>query len=59
MDKFEIKRSTDRQYYFNYVASNGRVIATSERYESKQGAQKGAQVIKDGARTAPIVEENH
>ena len=59
MDKFEIERSTDGQYYFNYVAGNGQVIATSERYVSKQGAQHGAQVIKDGARTAPIVEGNH
>ena len=59
MDRFVIKRSTNDQYYFNYVASNGQVIATSELYVSRENARRGAQVIKDGANLAPIVEENH
>ena len=57
MAKFAIKRSSDGQYYFNYVADNGEVVATSERYTRKASAEHGAQVIKDGAAEAPIIDE--
>ena len=57
MSKFVIKESSDGQYYFNYVAGNGEVVATSERYTRKANAEHGAQVIKDGAAEAPIVDE--
>jgi len=31
-EKFEIKKSKDGQYYFNLIAPNNEIIATSEMY---------------------------
>ena len=39
--RYEIRRSSDRQYYFNLKAGNGEVILTSERYVTKSGAENG------------------
>lgn len=33
-------------FYFNLIASNGEIIATSEMYESKQGCKKGIAAVK-------------
>lgn len=34
--KFEIKRASDGQFYFNLKARNGEIILTSERYTPRQ-----------------------
>ena len=50
--KFKIMKSKNgRQWYWNLQAENGKVIATSEMYESKQAAKNG---IKSVRRVAPI-----
>jgi uncharacterized protein len=36
--KFELKNSSNGQFRFNIVASNGQVVATSETYSRKQSA---------------------
>lgn len=44
--KYEIHRSTDRQYYFVLKARNGEKIATSEMYKTKQACKKGISSMK-------------
>jgi uncharacterized protein len=36
--KFVMKRTSNNQYRFNLVASNGQVVATSETYTRKASA---------------------
>lgn len=52
MGKFEIFKATNGQYYFRLKAENGEVIAVSEGYASKQGAQNGIAAVKRCAPTA-------
>ena len=47
--KFEIKRATDREYFFNLLAPNGEVILTSEMYKSKTGAKTGVAAVQTNA----------
>jgi uncharacterized protein YegP (UPF0339 family) len=47
--KFELKKASDGQFYFNLKASNGKVILTSERYTEKRNAQKGAESVRKNA----------
>ena len=47
--KFVLKKGTTGKFYFNLVAGNGQVIATSEAYESKEAALEG---IKSAQRDA-------
>jgi uncharacterized protein YegP (UPF0339 family) len=44
--KFEIKKASDGQFYFNLKASNGKVILTSERYTEKSRAKKGIESVR-------------
>lgn len=45
------KSEINTQYYWTLEAENGEVIATSEMYESKAGAQNGIAAVK---RVAPV-----
>ena len=47
--KFEIKKASDGQFYFNLKASNGKVILTSERYTEKSRAKKGIESVRKNA----------
>jgi uncharacterized protein len=47
--KFEIKRASNGQFYFNMKSGNGEVILTGETYVSKQGAQIGIESAKINA----------
>ena len=49
MPKFEIFKGTNGNYYFRLKASNGEIIAQSEGYSSKQGAQDGIASVKKNA----------
>lgn len=42
---FEIKKSTDGQFYFVLKARNSEVIGTSEMYKTKQNCQIGIQSV--------------
>ena len=62
--KFEIYKSfnydTNKQWYFRLKSANGKIIAVSEGYSSKQSAIKGAIAVRKTAGEAWIVdEENH
>lgn len=47
--KFVISKSTDGQYWFTIVASNGETLAHSEQYAAKQSAKDAIDAIKRGA----------
>lgn len=51
---FEIRPSNSRlqPYYFRIVASNGRVLASSETYVNKQDAVNAVNLIRQNAATA-------
>jgi uncharacterized protein YegP (UPF0339 family) len=47
--KFEIKKASDGQFLFHLKAGNGEVILSSERYQSKGGAENGIASVKKNA----------
>ena len=51
---YELKKTSDDQYMFNLVAPNHEVIATSERYTTKQKAQQGIESVRKYAPTTTI-----
>jgi uncharacterized protein YegP (UPF0339 family) len=51
MAKFEIFKGSNGQFYFRLKAENGQIIAASEGYSTKQGAQNGIDAVK---RCAPV-----
>ena len=53
-EKFEINKSKDGQYYFNLIAPNNEIIATSEMYTTKQSCKNGIESVKENAPTARI-----
>ena len=49
--KFEIKKGSTGKFRFNLKASNGQIILTSEKYESRASAIKGIESVKKNAAT--------
>lgn len=49
--KYEIKKTSDRQFYFNLKAGNGETILTSEMYAAKSSAQGGIESVRKNAST--------
>lgn len=47
--KFEIKKATDGQFYFNLKAQNGEIILTSEMYTTKANTQNGITSVMTNA----------
>lgn len=45
--KFEIKKSKNSQFYFNLLARNNEIVATSEMYTRKENALKTARLIAE------------
>ena len=43
---YDLRRSSDGQYYFNLKAVNGRVILTSETYTARPGAENGIESVR-------------
>jgi len=52
--KFVVKKVSGGKFHFNLVASNGQVIATSEKYETKTSAMNGIDSVKRHAADAEI-----
>ena len=52
--KCVLKQGSTARFRFNLVATNGKVIATSEAYESKASAIKGIESVKRNAPDAEI-----
>lgn len=55
--KFEIKKSSDHQWYFILKARNGEIIATSETYKTKQSCKKGIRSVKINAIFSKIIDK--
>ena len=52
---FEVFQDTSDEWRWRLVAANGNIIADSgEGYQSKQGAQRGIESVKNSAATANI-----
>jgi len=50
MAEFEIKQSTDKQYYFRLQATgNSKTILSSERYTTKNACREGVDSVKNNA----------
>lgn len=47
--KFELRKSSNDQFYFSLKASNGEPILASETYKSKASAENGIQSVKTNA----------
>jgi uncharacterized protein YegP (UPF0339 family) len=43
---FKILEAVNGEWYFNIVAGNGAIVGTSETYDSKSNAQRGADAVK-------------
>lgn len=54
MAEFEIRKSSDGQFYFVLQADNNEIVATSERYTTKQSCQHGIDVVKRIAADATV-----
>lgn len=56
--QFQISRSTSSQqpYYFKIVASNGRILASSETYVNKADAKSAIDLIKTHCSSASVVD---
>jgi uncharacterized protein YegP (UPF0339 family) len=48
-ERFELKRSSDGQFYFTLHAANNEKILTSEMYKAKDGAENGIASVKTNA----------
>lgn len=54
--KFDLFQDAAGEWRWNLVASNGRVVATSEGYKTKAGAQGGARAVQRAAANARVVQ---
>jgi uncharacterized protein YegP (UPF0339 family) len=54
MMKFVVKKTSNDQFRFNLIASNGQVVATSESYTRKQSALDTIASIQKNAGTATL-----
>jgi len=55
--KFEIRNSRNGQFYFRIVAANGKKLAHSEQYTTKQSCRKAISIIIDGAADALVLDK--
>lgn len=56
MEKFEIFKGVDEQFYFHLKAENGEIVAASQGYSTKQSAEKGIDVIKRIAAQTQVID---
>lgn len=54
MAEFEVRRSSDDQFYFVLQADNNEIVATSEMYTRKQSCLDGIGVVKRIAADATV-----
>jgi uncharacterized protein YegP (UPF0339 family) len=52
--KFVVKKTSNGEFRFNLIASNGQVVATSESYKEKRSALSTIESIKKNAGGATI-----
>ena len=52
--RFVLTKNTSGKFHFNLLASNGRVIATSELYNTRAAAMTGIESIRKNAAGAAL-----
>ncbi len=52
--KFVLEKGSTGKFHFNLHAANGQVIATSQRYESKESALNGIESVRRNATDAAV-----
>jgi uncharacterized protein YegP (UPF0339 family) len=52
--KFVLTKETSGKFHVNLLASNGRVIATSELYNTRAAAMNGIESIRKNAAAAAL-----
>lgn len=55
--KFMVKKTSNGEFRFNLVASNGQVVATSESYKQKASAMNTIASIQKSAGDAKVEDE--
>lgn len=55
--KFMVKKTSNGEFRFNLVASNGQVVATSESYKQKASAMNTIASIQKNAGDASVEDE--
>ncbi|WP_297106011.1 DUF1508 domain-containing protein [uncultured Devosia sp.] len=55
--RFEIKKSSDDQFFVNFVASNGETMVRTERYTAKASAQNAIDSLKKNGPGAEVNDE--
>jgi uncharacterized protein YegP (UPF0339 family) len=56
--KFLVKKTSNGQFRFNIVATNGQVVATSETYARKQSALDTIESIRGKAAAATVDDQS-
>lgn len=54
---FDIKKSSNGQYWWVVKGENHETVCPSELYTSKAAAKHGIRVVKDGAASATVYDE--
>ena len=55
--KFVVKKGTTGKFRFNLLSTNGKVVATSEAYNSKASAMGGIRAVKSLAADAAVEDQ--
>lgn len=55
--RFEIKRSSDDQFYVTFVAPNGETMVRTERYKQKASAQNAIDSLKKNGPGAEVSDQ--
>lgn len=58
MAQFEIRKATNGQIYWVFQANNNEIVATSETYVSKAGAENAIRVIREQAAGASVLDRS-
>lgn len=54
--KFEISKDRSGKFRFHLKAANGEIIAASQGYDTKAGAEKGVESVKTNAAGAKVID---
>lgn len=56
--RFELRKNSRNQYYWKFIAENGKDICWSESYHNKQDAVKAMELLKENADKAKVVDRS-
>lgn len=54
--KFEISKDKAGKFRFHLKAANGEIVAASQAYDTKAGAEKGIESVKTNAPAAKVAD---